>query len=379
MAKIISASCLEDAAEALSCGNLVALPTETVYGLGGNALNEEAVKKIFAVKGRPLTDPLICHVSCMEKALKLWDVNSDPKALELVKCLGEALWPGPLTIVFKANPALPNAVSGGSGFVGVRIPSHPVALQLLQLVDFPVAAPSANTFGHVSPTTAKHVFEDLGERDSSLLIIDGGHCDIGIESSVVKVNNVESVEVLRRGKVSLTDVQKAINNKFTPTITIRDTRSRHLSSEVAMDGPGQLLTHYSPCVPSRLLTPSSLITVLPQTLNKVYVDLSLNASDTKEIPLSETVIIDFGGNLQAFREGCLAYRDLSSQAKVREACFAVFEALRWTEAVSGAKMVLFPLISEWPHAVTEVELLEAVEDRLFRAASGQIAYMRVCD
>ncbi|KEG10510.1 putative translation factor (SUA5) [Trypanosoma grayi] len=374
MAKIISPCDLECAAEALARGNLVALPTETVYGLGGNALNEDAVKKIFAVKGRPSTDPLICHVTDVEKAVALWDVKADPAALELAKCLGSAIWPGPLTIVFKANPSLPNAVTGGSGFVGARIPRHPVALQLLELVGFPVAAPSANTFGHVSPTMAEHVLKDLGPKDPSLLIIDGGHCDIGIESTVVKVNSVESVEILRRGEVSLTDVQRAIGDKFAAHITIRDTRARHLTPDVAMDGPGQLLTHYSPSVPSRLLTPSSLTADMSIDLRNVVVELS---TGSKGVPLSHTVVIDFGGHLQALRPGCLAYRDLSAKAEVREACFAVFEALRWSETIPSAEVVLFPLISEWPHAIADTELLAAVEDRLFRAASGRIVCIRL--
>ncbi|RNF20657.1 putative translation factor (SUA5) [Trypanosoma conorhini] len=378
MAKIISELELEKAVDALTRGNLVAFPTETVYGLGGNALNEEAVKKIFAAKGRPLTDPLICHVSDVEKAVAMWDVRADPAAVKLARALGTALWPGPLTIVLKADPSLPHSVTGGSGFVGARIPRHPVALKLLQLVDFPLAGPSANTFGHVSPTTAAHVLEDLGPKDPSLLVIDGGQCDIGIESTVVKVNSVENVEILRRGGVSLTDVQRALEGKFHPLLTIRDTRSRHGAPEKAMDGPGQLLTHYSPNVPSRLLTPSSFAANAPAQPAGVVVEFSSSAAGAAltEVALRQTVVIDFGGHLQPLQAGCLAYRDLSAKAQVREACFAVFDALRWTETIPGAKLVLFPLVSEWPHAAVDAELLDAVEDRLFRAASGQVAHIR---
>ncbi|RNF02807.1 putative translation factor (SUA5) [Trypanosoma rangeli] len=378
MAKIISASELEIAADALARGNLVAFPTETVYGLGGNALNEEAVNKIFAAKGRPLTDPLICHVLDVDKAVAMWDVHADPEAVELARVLGTAIWPGPLTIVLKAKPSLPHSVTGGSGFVGARIPRHPVALKLLQLVDFPLAGPSANTFGHVSPTTAAHVLQDLGPKDPSLLIIDGGQCDIGIESTVVKVNSVESVEILRRGGVSLTDVQRVLGDKFHPFITIRDTRARHGNPETAMDGPGQLLTHYSPNVQSRLLTPSSFTTNAPAPSERLIVEFSSNAPGTAltEVSLRDAVIIDFGAHLQSLQAGCLAYRDLSATAQVREACFAVFDALRWTETIPGARVVLFPLVSEWPHPSVDAELLDAVEDRLFRAASGQVA--RIC-
>nr|CCC95461.1 unnamed protein product [Trypanosoma congolense IL3000] len=377
MARIIGVTELGCAADSLKRGELVALPTETVYGLGGNALNPVSVSQIFAVKGRPSTDPLICHVHDIRSALELWDGDSDPMALELARCIGSAIWPGPLTIVFKAKSALPPAVTGNSGFVGVRIPSHAVALQLLRLVDFPIAAPSANTFGHVSPTTAEHVLKDLGGRCPSLLIIDGGHCDVGIESTVVKINDANNVEILRRGKISLADVQRAVGDKYTCHITVRDTRSCHGVVGTAMDGPGQLLTHYSPNVLSGLLTPRSFRSNNSKCgLEGAVVELPPGTSGATGAPLSQAVIIDFGGLLQDVRHDCLAYRDLSSSAEVGQACFSVFEALRWSETVPGAGIVLFPLISEWVRKVEDQELLAAVEDRLFRAASGKVAFIQ---
>ncbi|CBH17874.1 hypothetical protein, conserved [Trypanosoma brucei gambiense DAL972] len=377
MARIIDVSELDYAAHSLTRGGLVALPTETVYGLGGNALDERAVQQIFEVKGRPSTDPLICHVPDIQRAVGLWDSNADPAALEVAKWIGDAIWPGPLTIVFRANSVLPPSVTGNSGYVGVRIPNHPIALQLLQLVNFPVAAPSANTFGHVSPTTAEHVLRDLGERCPSLLVIDGGHSNIGIESTVLKVASATKVEILRRGKVSLADLQQVIWKKFECHITVRDTRSCPGTVDMAMDGPGQLLTHYSPSVLSGMLTPKSTNCEVHQNeLDKAVVELPSTPPLTGGVPLNQTVIIDFGGLLQRFQRVCLAYRDLSAEGEVQQACFAVFEALRWSETVSGAGVVLFPLISEWPCKTGDEELLAAVEDRLFRAASGKIANIR---
>ncbi|KAH8609710.1 putative Telomere recombination putative GTP binding controlling metal binding [Trypanosoma vivax] len=379
MARVKTASDLGDAVVALCRGDLVALPTETVYGLGANALDEKAVQKIFTVKGRPTTDPLICHVPNVERAFALWDTSSDPAVLDLIKCIGDALWPGPLTVVYRASNSLPSAVTGGSGFVGVRVPAHPVALQLLQRVDFPVAAPSANTFGHVSPTTTEHVLNDLGERDPSLLIVDGGRCDVGIESTVIKVADANTIEVLRRGKVSVTDVERALGGRFTCRISVRDTRTCCLTATTSMDGPGQLLTHYSPNVVSRLLTPRSFQQgTSGDSWSGAFVELTSTPSEMKGVSLKLAVVIDFGGILQCLRGSCLAYLDLSAQSNVEEACFAVFEALRWSETVPEVQLVLFPLISEWSHGCADLELLVAVEDRLFRAASGEVANVH-CD
>lgn len=366
---------LRRAAEALQRGGLVAIPTETVYGLGGNALDSAAVASIYRVKGRPATDPLICHVDSVTRAMALWDPEADAEALALAQCLGTALWPGPLTIVCKAHPSLPSCVTGGSGFVGARVPRHPLTLRLLALVPFPVAAPSANVFGHVSPTTARHVCDDLAARDPSLLVLDGGSSDIGIESSVVKVCGGGVVEVLRRGRVSVGDLQAALAGSFpTARVEIRDTRSAFRSGAAPMDGPGQMLTHYCPAVPASLLTPAGVPPLSPGAMS-VH-------RGAERWPLAATVVIDFGGALGGYKERCLAYRDLSASGSAERACFDVFDALRWSETVPGATNVVFPLLSEWRHGAAapkggeEEELLAAVEDRLFRAASGVTATLQ---
>ncbi len=185
---------IEQAAAALRAGRLVAFPTETVYGLGADALDEDAVRRIFAAKGRPADNPLIVHIG---------DV-SDLDALvthvtPLARRLAARHWPGPLTLVLEAAPAVPAVTRGGLATVAVRMPDHPVALELLRTADIPVAAPSANRSGRPSPTTAAHVRADLG--DAVAVVVDGGPCGLGVESTVVDARGEVPV-VLREGMIT---------------------------------------------------------------------------------------------------------------------------------------------------------------------------------
>lgn len=179
---------IDEASQVLDQGKLVSFPTETVYGLGANALSAPACTSIFTSKGRPLTDPLIVHVHSLEQALTLID-HSDSAVVELFKKLAEKYWPGPLTIVVRANlDIIPSLLTAETGFIGVRMPNNEMALNLLRTFGKPIAAPSANKFGHVSPTKAEHVYKDF-YQDSEVLIIDGGSCSFGIESTVLKVTH----------------------------------------------------------------------------------------------------------------------------------------------------------------------------------------------
>lgn len=370
-------------------GLLVSFPTETVYGLGANALDEEASRRIYAVKGRPPTDPLICHVPSIEKAVALWDQSTPElaKVAQLGLALGRVLWPGPITFVAKASAIVAPCVTGGSGCVGIRIPDHPVAQRFLEACGVPVAAPSANTFGHVSPTTAQHVMDDLASRDATLTVIDGGSSNIGIESTVVRLNLDCSIEILRRGKIGVSDIIKVLHSGdplfHTVSVTVRDTRSKFKREDEVMDGPGQLLTHYSPSIPSFLLTPTSVPECLLAEEGAGSAEqrrsMEITASG-KVFPLDGAVVIDFNGALQHLAPCVKAYRSLSKQGLVDEACRDVFDALRWVESVQGGVVAIFPLLSEWTtrrdganEQQGDNELLAAVEDRLFRAASGVIA------
>jgi L-threonylcarbamoyladenylate synthase len=215
------------AAGILRAGGLVAFPTETVYGLGAHATDVEAVARVFRVKGRPADHPLIVHLPEGEP-LGRWAVDV-PAAADR---LADACWPGPLTLVLRRGPELPDVVAGGLATVGLRVPGHPVALALLASLGRPVAAPSANRFGHVSPTTARHVADDLdGDVD---LILDGGPCAVGVESTIVDLT-VDPPEVLRPGAIGLERLASVVGG------TVEAWRG-----ERAVGASGTLPAHYQP-------------------------------------------------------------------------------------------------------------------------------------
>eukprot|EP00586_Coscinodiscus_wailesii_P018769 CAMPEP_0172509510 /NCGR_PEP_ID=MMETSP1066-20121228/220919_1 /TAXON_ID=671091 /ORGANISM="Coscinodiscus wailesii, Strain CCMP2513" /LENGTH=230 /DNA_ID=CAMNT_0013288027 /DNA_START=336 /DNA_END=1025 /DNA_ORIENTATION=+ len=196
IAKLVppTATSLDQCAARLKSGNLVAFPTETVYGLGCNALDPTAIDKIYAAKGRPKTNPLIVHVRDATRALELWDAttttsrhrSSSSVAGRVLRALTDEFFPGPLTLVAAACASIPEQITAGTGYVAVRAPSHEICRALLCATGgLPVAAPSANKYGHVSPTTARHVMRDLREED--VWVIDGGGCCVGVESTVARV------------------------------------------------------------------------------------------------------------------------------------------------------------------------------------------------
>jgi len=193
---------IEKAAALLRQGELVAFPTETVYGLGADASNPEAVAKIFAAKGRPADHPLIVHIPGVEH-LDRWAREIPETAFASAK----AFWPGPLTLILKRQPNVPDAVTGGQDTVGIRVPGHPLALELLKAFDGGVAAPSANRFGHVSPTTAQHVHDELGSAVA--MVLDGGPCRVGIESTIVNLTGPQS-RILRPGMISAADLGRVL-------------------------------------------------------------------------------------------------------------------------------------------------------------------------
>ncbi len=210
---------------------LVAFPTETVYGLGANALNPYAVAKIFEVKNRPTFDPLIVHISKIEWLEKL-TTKIDDRALKLI----EKFWPGPLTLVLPKTQIVPDIVTAGLPTVAIRMPSHPVALALIESAETPISAPSANPFGYISPTTAEHVEKQLGDKVD--LILDGGKCPIGVESTVLSL--IEEPTILRPGGLPVEEIEKVIGK-----VKIQSKSKTPLS-------PGQLPKHYSPKTPVKL-------------------------------------------------------------------------------------------------------------------------------
>ena len=217
---------IERAAQVLRDGGLVAIPTETVYGLGANARDPAAVAKIFAAKGRPADHPLIVHLPDAA-ALPRWAAHVPDAAWRLA----EAFWPGPLTLVLRRAPGVPDAVTGGLDTVGLRVPRHPVALALLKAFGDGVAAPSANRYGRVSPTLAAHVREELGDRVD--VILDGGRCDVGIESTIVDLSGDAPV-LLRPGAITRAMLEGALGAPV------------RLAGEGATPAPGRKPSHYAP-------------------------------------------------------------------------------------------------------------------------------------
>jgi L-threonylcarbamoyladenylate synthase len=252
------------AAERLNAGETVGIPTETVYGLAANALNEDAVVSIFRIKNRPFFDPLILHVRDIAQAETL--IKNFP---EKARLLAEAFWPGPLTLLLPKNDIVPDIITSGSELVALRVPSHPMTLDLLRQFDFPLAAPSANPFGYISPTQAEHVELQLGDQIS--YILDGGHCSIGLESTIINCSG-EPYRIARLGGLSMDRIEAVLGEKLELQL--------HQNSNPS--APGQLDKHYSP-ISSFVLT-DDLITCVNQHLHQKIVVLSFG-----ENPLSDSI------------------------------------------------------------------------------------------
>ena len=235
---------LGEAAGILRSGGLVAFPTETVYGLGGNALDEDAAGKIYAAKGRPSDNPLIAHVSCMEEVAPL--VKEIPEA---GRKLMEAFWPGPLTMIFPKSEKVPYGTTGGLDTVAIRMPDDPVANRLIALAGVPVAAPSANTSGRPSPTTADHVWQDMNGRID--MIIDGGPVGIGVESTIVDVSSAVPA-VLRPGAITMEMLEEVLGE-----VSVDPAILGPLSADVRPKAPGMKYKHYAPKADLTLVEPGT--------------------------------------------------------------------------------------------------------------------------
>ncbi len=223
---------IERAAAIIRQGGLVGMPTETVYGLGADALNEEAVRGIFAAKGRPADNPLIVHVTCIEEAEKLCEISS------AARCVMERFCPGPLTVIMPRKPCVPDVVTAGLDTVAIRIPSHPVARKLIAASGLPIAAPSANTSGKPSPTTAQHVYHDLNGKLP--VILDGGECEVGLESTVITMAG-DMPTVLRPGGITPEMLLEVL-----PEVRVADSVLRPLKQGEKALSPGMMYKHYAP-------------------------------------------------------------------------------------------------------------------------------------
>ncbi|HET6559096.1 MAG TPA: L-threonylcarbamoyladenylate synthase [Prolixibacteraceae bacterium] len=260
---------IDKAAELLRNGKLVVFPTETVYGLGANAFDALAVARVFAMKERPNFDPLIVHISSLDQLEKLYQAPIDPQVYVLAK----AFWPGPLTMVHTKQAGVPDLITSGLATVAVRMPSHPVALELIQKAGTPVAAPSANKFGCLSPTQASHVVKQNMQPE---YLLDGGSTDFGIESTVVSVS-AEGVRILRYGAVTEEGLSAHVH-----IITAKeedDTNGLH--------SPGMLKSHYAPRKPMYIVEEASAVE-LPKGSGLIVgsAGRNVNPSAEKTLPLS---------------------------------------------------------------------------------------------
>ena len=315
---------IEPAARLLTQGEVVAIPTETVYGLAGNALNPAAVAKIFAVKNRPTFNPLITHTNSWEK-IKSY-VQSVPPIAEQ---LAEQFWPGPLTMLLPKTDRIPDIVTAGLDRVAVRIPRHPLTQQLLEQLDFPLAAPSANPFGYISPTEAAHVADQLGDKIP--YILDGGVCSVGVESTIIGFEE-ERVMVYRWGGVSQEELQWAVGEKMAVV---------HHHSPVEKndpEAPGMLRSHYAPTKKVIIGSMADLLT---------------------HYPLSEVGVISF----QDYYSAVLPQQQmvLSKEGDLAEAAQRLFSALRTLE-----KLPIRFILAE---PVPNIGLGRAINDRLKRASA----------
>ncbi|MES2692462.1 MAG: L-threonylcarbamoyladenylate synthase [Verrucomicrobiota bacterium] len=225
----------------LQAGELVAVPTETVYGLAGDALNPAACRKIFKAKGRPTNDPLIVHVHSLDQLHELCVPNA--AALGLAR----KFWPGPLTLILPKLPIVSDLVTAGKDSVAVRMPSHPVFRRLLKLAGRPLAAPSANPFGYISPTTAAHVADNLGKKIA--YILDGGAAQIGLESTIVDLRDPKRPAVLRPGAISAAEIARVLRRPVAEPKRNSSAGKASASAAVAQVAPGMLARHYSPHTP----------------------------------------------------------------------------------------------------------------------------------
>jgi L-threonylcarbamoyladenylate synthase len=251
---------IEKAASVLLQGKLVALPTETVYGLACDATNPGAVKRVFEVKGRPSNNPLILHFDTLASALPYIDFDSFPDPLlahREIEALAMRFWPGPLSLIVPRGPGVSDEVCNGGSSIAIRVPNHPLTLAVLKKVGRPLAAPSANPSAYISPTTAEHVTRSLGEKVD--LIVDGGPCKVGVESTVLSLLVGDAV-ILRPGGISAEEIEPVLKRPVSISSHIKS----NLEGNEPLLSPGMLKKHYSPHTPVVFLTEITPETPLPE-------------------------------------------------------------------------------------------------------------------
>jgi L-threonylcarbamoyladenylate synthase len=320
---------LQQAISLLKSGQVVAIPTETVYGLAADASNDAALRQIYAIKQRPMDNPLIVHLASADQVHN-WVTAFPPLAQKLAK----AFWPGPFTLVLTAKNSVSPIVRGGQPTVALRVPAHPMALDLLQKTGLALAAPSANKFTQLSPTTAAHVTSSLGD---SVPVLDGGACKVGIESTIVYVNG-DDWQLLRLGMISELKITKIAGK---PAL-----KTQHLPKTILKESikvPGQYLLHYSPKTPIKLFTSRAVLNAYAKTSKSSCVALLFGEVEQKE-------------NLPICRYEHFPHL-------VEQAAMRLYSQLHELDALNVAQLLieLPPKTPEWL----------AILDRLTRAGHGE--------
>ena len=311
---------ISKAIEILTKGELVAIPTETVYGLAGNIFNESSIKKIFETKKRPAFNPLIVHIPSIEDLSKV--VSYIP---EKARQLANVFWPGSLTLILPKNPLIPDLVTAGKSTVGVRIPNHPITLELLRRLEFPLAAPSANPFNRISPTSPEHV--DSYFKNSIEMVLDGGICQKGVESTIIGFENEDPV-VYRLGAIAVEDIESVVG-----TVEVKNNKEQN------PDAPGMLKKHYSP-------------------RTKILISDSI-ASDLEFYKDEKIGVLSFS---KIYNESLVKVNSiLSPSGNLEEAASNLYQALHDLDR----KNLTLILAEKFP----EVDLGKTINDRLQRAAS----------
>ncbi len=361
MARLLSQNDVPMASAAILRGELVAIPTETVYGLAGNALDANVVAKIFSAKERPSFDPLIVHVPSTIQNIDdlvnggILDGNRiSAPVKDVANKLIANFWPGPLTIILPKGQKIPDIVTSGLDQVGIRMPAHPLAQELLTLCKVPLAAPSANRFGRISPTTPIHVEEELGSKIP--YILDGGACEIGVESTVIAISDTPGsrpstsaiIWLIRPGKITKDQLEALTNTKV-----------EFAKSEHAKASPGMLLSHYAP-----RKTMFSVEQVVEQLLNLV-----VTANTTDKLPKTAALLIVSGTGakeidlLKTLGISVLRTAQLSPNGEAEEAARNLFSAMRKLDETDAELIITTSVPSQ-------AGLWLAIADRLKRACKS---------
>lgn len=339
---------LKNCSEYLKNGYIVAFPTETVYGLGANAFNEDAIKKIYLVKERPTTDPLIIHIDSITRLIEWNLVDLTELEFETVKMFADKFWPGPLTIILKSSLKVPELVTAGSGFIGVRIPNNKLALSLIKNSNLPIAAPSANKFGHISPTLISHVEKNFKNQniinEPIYILEDNVKCEIGIESTIIKFNNnFSEIDILRLGYFTEDNFREIFKGKI-------NYKPEYKNDNEPPKSPGQFIKHYATNCDTYYVT-----------INKDEQLLKLESS-------KKFAILNIGSEIFNIKNKFGYYDNLSENNDVDEAFKNYYKMLYKFELQNlGQFNKLFIIVKS---NITDIKYNSLI-DRIYRSSSGK--------